>query len=239
MVGSRPSDGHGSDGVVLRALAIAAAWCLLTQTHDAWSAEEAFETIAVHLERNLTDNDAEAVFEASTAGAGMTALDIIAPGGRKVISLEAPDAKLGLRHVTCETPEPKNMERLLSEFPAGLYQFTGTTASGHKLHGQAELSHAFPAAASVVHPSGGDKAVPLSGRIIQWAPVKDVRAWIVVIGQESTGREVRANLSGSSTSFVVPEGFMSPGTEYKLELGAVGKNGNTSFIEADITSSRQ
>jgi hypothetical protein len=42
--------------------------------------------------------------------------------------------------------------------------------------------------------------------------------------------------SGSAQKFVVPEGFLRPGKEYRLGLGTVARGGNASFLEATFTT---
>jgi hypothetical protein len=210
------------------------AMVVLLPPHATSGTGELFDSVSVHLERNVTDNDAEAIFEVATGGAGISALEITAPGERKLISFEAPDSKLGVRHVSIETPEPKNVDRILADFPAGTYHFSAMTVSGGKLHGQAELNHDFVAGPVLLLPKSASQRLPLSGALIQWAKARDVQAWIVAVGQEETGREVRANLPADASAFPVPDGFLLPDTEYKIELGAVGKTGNASFVEIDV-----
>ena len=58
----------------------------------------------------------------------------------------------------------------------------------------------------------------------------------MVIEHEKTGREVRVNLPGGTTTFTVSDGFLSPGLEYKLAIGTVAKDGNRSFTETAFTT---
>ena len=46
-----------------------------------------------------------------------------------------------------------------------------------------------------------------------------------VLEQEATGREIHAELPAAVTSFTVPDGFLTPGTEYKVSIGTVSKLG--------------
>jgi hypothetical protein len=210
---------------------VVAAALLLLLIPAAAPAEERFGRAAVYLERNATDEDAEVRFEVTGTADGLATLRVTAPDGRTVVDFRAPESRLGLRHLTLESPEPRNDGRLQADFPAGTYRFAGTTAGGTELRGEATLSHAFPPTTSLVAPRPGQKGLSATGLRIRWSPVAGVAAYVVVIEQEDTGREIRADLPGSATVFTVPGGFLAPGTEYKLAIGTVSREGNRSFIE--------
>jgi hypothetical protein len=146
---------------------------------------------------------------------------------------------LGIRQLSLETPEPKSKEAIQADFPEGAYRFTGTGTDGVTLHGEAKLSHRFPNPTSFVHPRPDEKNVPVTGLHtlqVRWSPVQNVAACLVIIEQERTGREIRANLPGTATSFAVPDGFLASDTEYKLSIGTVSKEGNRSFVETTFTT---
>jgi hypothetical protein len=198
---------------------------------------EKFETVKVYFEQNLRDKDAEVKFEATGGEVGLATLTVTAPDGRVVIDFKAGNSKLGMRHLTLESPEPKNDGRVQKDFPAGVYKFAGTNVAGGKLQGQATLSHNFPPPASLVRPKPDEKDVPAQGLKVSWNAVKNTAATVVLIEHEKSGRFVRVNLPGDATTFAVPEGFLLPGTEYKLAIGTVAKEGNASFIETGFTTS--
>ena len=202
-------------------------------------AGERFERVQVYLERNVTDKDAEVKFEATGGTAGLASLKVTGPDGRTVIDFKAPDSKLGMRHLTLESPEPKNDGSVQADFPAGTYTFSGSSASGEKLEGKAMLSHVFPETTVFVSPRADATNVPHKGLRVAWQPVKGLGAHVIVIEQESSGREMRVNLAGNATAFNVPEGFLLPGTEYKLAIGTVAKDGNASFIETGFTTAKK
>jgi len=199
-------------------------------------ADEKFEHVAIRFEQNATDQDAEIVFEATSGAVGLATLKVVAPDGRTLIDFKAPDSKLGLRHFSFESPEPKNDGRVQADFPPGEYTFTGSTVSGIKLRSKAVLSHRLPSAVSFVRPRPGQKDVPVKGLQINWSPVKNPAAYVIVIEQEETDRKIEAKLSGTATSFAVPDGFIAPDTEYKLAIGSVMQDGNTSFVESAFTT---
>src|SRR3977135_4372413 len=75
---------------------------------DANAAAGGFERAAVHLERNMQDHDIEALFEVIGAEDGLPALKVLSPDGRTVIDFKTPASKLGIRHLTLESPELTN-----------------------------------------------------------------------------------------------------------------------------------
>ena len=198
-------------------------------------AEGRFERAAVYLERSMVDKDVEIRFEVTGPSHGLAALRVTAPDGRTVLDVRAPDSKLGMRQFVLESPEPNDDGRLQADFPAGTYQFSGTTVQGTTLQGTATLSHAFPPATSVLQPRSDDKAaVPAAGLQIRWSPVANLAAVAVVVEDEETGREVTALLPGDATAFTVPQGVLAPATKYKLGIGTVSRSGNRSFVETQF-----
>ena len=57
--------------------------------------------------------------------------------------------------------------------------------------------------------------------------------------QEELKASVTAHLPGSASTFVVPDGFLSPGTEYKMAVGTVTQDGNASYIEGMFTTAKK
>lgn len=201
-------------------------------------ANEGFESVKVFLERNVMDKDAEVRFEATGGPSGLTTLKIVSPDGRTVIDFKAAASKLGMRSLSFESPEP-TLDKVLADFPAGTYTFTADTTSGGKLQGKAALSHTFPDTTSLIAPRPDAQGVSVNGLQISWQPVKGLDAVIVVVEHEGTGRVIRSNLPGHATRLAVPDGFLQPGTEYKLAIGTVAKDGNSSFIEASFTTAKK
>jgi hypothetical protein len=200
-------------------------------------APAAFELTKVQLEQNATDGDFEIVFEVMGGDEGLAKLTVVAPNGRKVVDLAGRDTLgLGIRQFRFETPEPKDRRSLQAAYPAGTYIFSGTTSSGATLHGRATLSHQLPAASVVVQPAAGAKGVATRGMVLSWKDVAGVAAYAVSIEQEELDQSVTAKLPGTATSFVVPDGFLLPNTEYTVGVGAVMKTGNAAFVETKFTT---
>ena len=202
-------------------------------------AQERFELVKVFLERNVMDKDAEVKFEAIGGKGGMKSLKVVAPDGRTVIDFSTPASKMGMRHVSLESPEPKDDGTVQADFPAGAYMFTGVGADGAKLEAKAVLSHKFPDATAFVRPQPDAKNVPVKGLQVIWKPIKGVDGHIVVIEDEASGRTLKVNLAGNAFVFAVPDGFLQPGIEYKLAVGTVAKDGNSSFIETGFSTARK
>jgi hypothetical protein len=205
----------------------------------AW-ADGRFEHVAVYMEQTVQDQDTEIVFEATSGGAGLTALQVVAPDGRTVIDFKAADSKLGMRQVVLESPEPKNDGSLQADFPAGSYRFTGTLTTGTTVQGEATLSRLFPDTARVTQPRPDDRNVATTGLQIKWNAVRNVAGYVVVIEQEKSGREIKANLANTATAFTVSDGFLLPGLDYKLAVGTIGKDGNRTVTEIEfVTAGRK
>lgn len=202
-------------------------------------ANGSFERIKVFLEQNVQDDDAEVKFEATGGKSGLAALQVKAPDGRIVIDFKAPDSWIGMRTLVLESPEPVNDGSVQADFPAGTYTFSGRGVDGEPLQGSAVLSHALPTPTRFIHPRPDATNVPPRRLQLVWQAVKGLAAYVVVIEQEASGREIKVNLPASATSFSVPEGFLQPGTEYKLAIGTVASDGNASYIEtAFVTANR-
>jgi hypothetical protein len=221
--------------VVLAALLGALASCD-TKKPEAPSGEtQPFEVAAVQFEQNATDSDVEVVFQVKSGAEGLSQLTITAPNGRVVTDFTASDTvTLGMRQFRFESPEPKDVDRLKAAYPEGAYTFTGTTSSGLRLQSSATLSHELPATATFVQPEPGAQGVAANKLVLKWSPVAGVEAYVVYVEHDGLGVNVTARIPGTASSFVVPDGFLTPGVDYKMGIGTVFKNGNTSYVEAEF-----
>jgi hypothetical protein len=206
---------------------------VLAQSNESSS----FSIAKVHLEQNATDGDFEVVFEVNSGGEGLEKLTVISPDGRKVVDyMAAGKPTLGMRQFHLESPEPNDIKVLRSGYPEGVYTLAGVTPSGLKLAGKVTLTHRLPPAVSLLTPKPDAENVPVKNLRITWAPVKNVAAYVLYIEQPDANFEITARLPGSSTSFAVPDGLLSPGTAYSLGVGTVSSEGNTSFIETTFAT---
>jgi len=189
------------------------------------SGEIPFAQADVYFEQNATDGDVEVVFEIKGSEEGLTNLKIVSPDDRTVVDFTSTSSTLGIRQFRFESPEPKDIKSLKSAYPEGEYTFTGKTASGKNLNGKASLSHTLPPTSSFLN-----KNVEIS-----WKPVKNVTAYIIKIDQDDLGINLNAKLPSTTTSFKIPNNFITPLTEYQLSVGTVSEEGNISFIETTFT----
>jgi hypothetical protein len=199
-----------------------------------------FATASVHFEQNATDGDAEVVFEVTGGADGLTKLVVEAPDGRTVVDFTAPDgpSPSGMRQFRFESPEPADVPAMKAAYPPGTYTFDGTTGSGGKLHGTAVLKHGLPEPVTVLGPKAEAADVATRGLEIAWTPIGRAAAYLVYVEQDELRLEVSARLSGSVTTFAVPEGFLLPGMEYQLGVGVVTDEGNISFVETTFRTAQ-
>lgn len=196
-----------------------------------------FALAEVHFEQNVTDGDVEVVFEVKAGDEGLAKLAVISPDGHTVIDFTAPEAStLGIRQFRFESPEPRDVESLKSAYPEGLYTFDGVTTTGGKLHSTSTLNHTLPAAVSILRPLADARGVGVKDLEIAWTSAKNPAACIVEIEQDKLEVSITVKLTGSATRFAVPNGFLFPGTEYQLGIGAVSDKGNISFVETTFTT---
>lgn len=192
---------------------------------------EEFETASIYLERNVVDDDAEAVINVKTDESGLSSLLIIAPGGRRIAHLESRNRhSLGARELLLETPEP-GPDAVLAAYPEGTYRFVGRTFDGEEITAEADLSHDFPEPADVIFPAE-DATVPAAGLVIRWERVAGASGYLLELEQEDRELELVVNLPASATSFRPPAGWLIRGAEYVLGIGTIGENGNRTFVES-------
>jgi len=199
-------------------------------------AADTFERAGLRLEQNIADKDVEVKFDVLSKKGGIATLKVTAPDGRVVIDFKSPSSKFGMRHLDLETPEPANDGELQADFPEGTYQFAGTSTSGEELYAMATLSHQLPPAPKVISPRPEQEDVPIIGTKVRWEPMKDIAQFVVILEHEKTGREITAILPGTLNAFSVPVGFLMLSADYKVEIGAVAKNGNRTFVEYEIST---
>jgi hypothetical protein len=191
------------------------------------------------MEQNATDGDKEVVFQVKAETEGLVELNIRAPDGRTLIAFKAPDAStLGMRQFRFETPEPGDSTALKAAFPEGGYDFSGTTTSGAKLVGKSTLNHRLPATTTFLKPAAEAEDVPPDNFKMSWSAVDGVASYVVTIGEFESDASFMVRLPGSSTSFALPDGFLVRGTKYKMALGTVTDEGNTSFVETTFTTEK-
>lgn len=195
---------------------------------------EEFEEAAIRLERNVTDDDAEAVLFVKTEESGLASLLVVAPDGRRVANLASRNRRnLGAREVLLESPEPAPAP-VLAAFPAGTYHFIGRTFDGDEIRAEAELSHDFPDAAILTFPADG-ASVPAAGLVIEWEPVPGVSGYFLEVEEEESETALEVELPASATHFSPSADWLVPGSVYVIGIGTIGENGNRTFVETTFT----
>lgn len=223
--------------ILAHATAITAVALVLRGAAGAAEPETAFPLASVHFEQNATDGDVEVVFQVKAAKDGLAELTIVSPAGRKVVDFKAPDsATLGIRQFRFESPEPADARALKAAYPEGVYEFSGKTSSGAAFVGKSMLSHRLPATVTFVAPTAAAANVPVKDLRLSWTAVEGASAYDVGIKQTEPNANFTALVPGSATSVGVPDGFLAPGKTYKMSIGAVSKDGNTSYVETTFTT---
>jgi len=230
MIIHRPSDFAASAGRIIAT--VVPSLLLLSGTA---AAESKLEKAGIFLERNQTDDDIEVRFIASGNEKGLASLRVTAPDGRTVIDFKSPSSKSGIRKLDLESPEPPlNDGRIQADFPEGVYRFEAQEVEGEVLRGESTLSHKLPEAPAIRQPSEGEEVPLLNGKV-RWEAVKDA-TYIVVVQEKGKARELRLTLPEGKTTLSIPSGFLVAGSKYKVEVGAVWKNGNRTFVESEFVA---
>jgi hypothetical protein len=156
----------------------------------------------------------------------------------------------------CEPSEDAiTLTELLSNWPAGWYEFEGETA-GAELEGRARLTHRIPAGPEILAPEDGAVVAHDANLTIRWkkstgpilpylGPVEIVGYHVVVVditnpvlspGQTKTS--LNADLAKAETSFLVPKQYLEPNRIYEFEVLATEKGGNQTITEGGVFCTR-
>ena len=77
--------------------------------------------------------------------------------------------------------------------------------------------------------TAGAEGVAVKDLVITWTPVQNATAYIVEIEQDELEVNLKATLPEKVSTFKVPNGFLRPGTDYKIAIGTVMKVISASF----------
>lgn len=183
---------------------------------------------AIHLERNASDGDAEAVILAKAQDCGLLFLSIRNPQGARIGRYDAPDPiGLGAREILLETPEPSE-EDVVAAYPPGLYSFVGKTLCGETISGRARLRAGFPEAPVILSPTE-DEVLPIGDVTIEWSPVSGAQEYVVEL-ESSEGLGLKTTVPASARAITLPVVLFPPG-DYELGVAARGSSGNVSVTE--------
>jgi hypothetical protein len=208
--------------------------------------EVELDEAAVFIEWNSTDTDFGIQF--FWDGEPWKSMSVMNHKGKIVLNVRAWSnvAAQGLTEGFFESAEPPASELSMSEFlarhPEGEYEFRGRTLEGEMLVGEAEFTHTLPAAPTNLSPEEDD-VVSHEGFTVSFDAVTkdtdgndiDIEFYEVVVEKEDDEPILQVFsviLPPDRTSVEVPEEFLEPDTEYKLEVIAQEESGNRSITES-------
>ena len=118
-------------------------------------------------------------------------------------------------------------------FPEGDYRITLTPPFGNLL---VSMTHNFPPTPVVLSPVDGSVSVPTNPTIL-WAPMTGITSLRLQLKNDA-GFSLGIDLPTNAISYKVPEGLLSPNTQYDLSLGgkiAIDSGGNGSVTTTLIS----
>lgn len=191
------------------------------------------------VEVNATDGDAGLQLFADAGP--WRRFELYKPDGSKILDVTASGdlRDYGLTELFSESSEPPFTEFPLSQFkelwPEGRYRFRGETVEGQDLVGSVVLSHDIPAGPRITSPRE-DSVVGTEDLEVRWQGVPepagiDVAGYQVLVIDEDRGRELAVDLGPGARRLEVPEQFVRPETEYKVEVLAIDDSGNQTLTE--------
>ncbi len=194
-----------------------------------------FETLAIILEINQTDGEAEVILQFETKQ-GLEGLTVNGPNAPAILDMRFHDHRqLGVGEVMIESIEP-NQDDIQQAYPAGDYSVTAYTVDGSILHGTTTLSHELLSAPRF-SPANGE-LIGLDNAVITWPAVPGARGYIVEIEQDELDVNITAKLNGASVRFVPPLDFLRPGITYEVEVATIAPNGNIAVAEGSFKTRR-
>ncbi len=170
--------------------------------------------------------------------------------GEEVLEVETDGSveDQGLTEGFFESAEPTtdelSMEEFLERFPEGEYKFKGEAKEGGRLRGKAEFTHTLPEPPENLSPAAGATNVPNTGFTASFThnavdtegnPI-EIEYYEVVVEKEEDDpilQTFKVILPPDVKEVDVPEQFLEPDTEYKLEVIAVEESGNKTITETD------
>jgi hypothetical protein len=189
-----------------------------------------FLSTALCVEYDVTAGEAVLLFEAECEES-LGGVEVRTPDGQAVLALRASPGP-GLSEFRVSS-EKMDLAELLDAYPQGDYHLRARASDGRTVHGGAQLSLGLLAAPIVQHPSQGEADVPVTNLDVRWVPDPRASRYRIVLEQnENDGLTVE--MPGTADSFRVPDGVLAPGTRTRLEVGAIGRNGNCTLVEVQF-----
>ncbi len=185
------------------------------------------------LEYTVNNGEAAVVFQAESEHF-LGHVEVRSPLTTEVFRLEAPQGQhLALAGFKLESQE-YTLNELKQRYREGVYDMRARTADGRRARGSAVFSHRLPAAPFVTYPREGETDVSPTV-CLQWTPNPEAVAYQVGLEQGDSDT-MRVTLPAMTSCFRVPRGVLRRGAETHVEIGAVGRNGNCTFVETTFTT---
>lgn len=212
-------------------LAAAAALAAVGSTTGQFTPPFELDDASVIVEHNVTNGDSALILEADSHDP-LRSVELRNPQGAPMLRLQARTGQLlGVGGLRIETSDG-DWNGLLATCPEGLYPFLGRTVAGRLAFGEAWLSHSMPAAPTITAPLPG-ATLDADAVRIEWAADPSAVEHRIGLEQGDTDTMVARVASGRS-SFETPAGVLRPGELTKVEVIAVGANGNRTAVEVEF-----
>ena len=182
-----------------------------------------------------------------------TTMSIFDPRGNRIFSTETRGrlARFGGSELFLESGEPPfselPLDKLLKQWPAGVYKFRGTGADGEVFRGSARLTHRLPRGPQLVSPVTSSAPKRPRDTVMRWRPVPAPAGSRIIGYQVLVERETDLKalpvvtldvmMPPTATRLRVPPGFLRPHTEYSWEVLAIEKSGNQTLSSSTFTTS--
>ncbi len=180
------------------------------------------------LEYTAAVDEAVLIVEAESES-GLGRVEVQGPGGMPLFKLRRGDAQsFALSGFVVETRET-SAKSVFRAYPEGVYDIRAWTVEGQGLHGSARLSHDLLPAPIAIYPFEGAVNVPTDPLVV-WVANPEATGYRVILEQNDNDG-LMVELSAGTSSFRVPAGILAPDTKSQLEIGAIGRNRNSTLVE--------
>ncbi len=241
------------------AFAVSAMSCVLlsaqvvlaqVSTEEASSVVEVSDAI-IRIEYNATDLDAgiQVFLDADE----WESIEVLDTNGEVIFRsvVQGKFAEQGGTELFLESAEPEFSElpfdEFLERFPEGTYKVRGIGLGGEEYVGEAILTHNVPDGPVLVSPLEGGRLQDPNNTVVTWEPVDDpngspIIAYQVIVVQVDSSSDALAKVSldvimpPTTTSMLVPPGFLLPDTEYEWEVLAIEESGNQTLSASFFTT---
>lgn len=197
-----------------------------------------FKDARLKIEFNATDGDAGV--QVFVDAEPWKTFEIYRPDGRRIVNLQLNSVlrSFGMTELFAESSEPPFTELPFAKFkklwPEGNYRFEGETIDGRDVESVVPFSHDVLDEPVITAPEDG-ATMPVDDAVIEWDPVPRAVGYQVVVTREGPKRVLDVQLPGEDTSLSLPEEFLDPGVEYKVEVQAFDDGGSHIFTEVGFT----